>query len=131
MSDGEMTYAGFLTLLWRACGAPGDAAAVWSAETGVSLADAADALAAPVSRENAAVLLWRYAAYLGMDRYRRAPADAFADSAAFSMEAVVPIAWAAANGIFRGTAARTFAPRAALTRAQAATLLTRLAAAAG
>ena len=61
----------------------------------------------------------------------RAPADAFADSAAFSMEAVVPIAWAAANGIFRGTAARTFAPRAALTRAQAATLLTRLAAAAG
>ena len=47
------------------------------------------------------------------------------------MEAVVPIAWAAANGIFRGTAARTFAPRAALTRAQAATLLTRLAAAAG
>ena len=131
--DGVMTYADFLTLLWRACGAPGDAAAVWSAETGVSLADAADAdaLAAPVSRENAAVLLWRYAAYLGMDRYRRAPADAFADSAAFSMEAVVPIAWAAANGIFRGTAARTFAPHAALTRAQAATLLTRLAAAAG
>ena len=129
--DGVMTYAGFLTLLWRACGAPGDSAAVWAAEAGVSFADAADALAAPVSRENAAVLLWRYAAYLGMDRYRRAPADAFADSAAFSMEAVVPIAWAAANGIFRGTAARTFAPRAALTRAQAATLLTRLAAAAG
>ena len=99
----------------------------------MSFADAADAeaLAAPVSRADAAVLLWRYAAYLGMDRRRRAPVDAFADSAAFSMDAVVPIAWAAANGIFRGTAARIFAPRAALTRAQAATLLTRLAAAAG
>lgn len=131
--DGEMTYNGFLTLLWRACGAPGDSAAVWAAEAGVSFADAADAevLAAPVSRADAAVLLWRYAAYLGMDRRRRAPVDAFADSAAFSMDAVVPIAWAAANGIFRGTAARIFAPRAALTRAQAATLLTRLAAAAG
>ena len=131
--DGAMTYVGFLTLLWRACGAPGDFAVAWAAEADVSFAEAADAetLAAPISREDAAVLLWRYAAYLGMDRRRRAPADTFADSAAFSMDAVVPIAWAAENGIFRGTAARTFAPHAALTRAAAATLLTRLAAAAG
>ena len=86
---------------------------------------------APLAREDAAILLWRYAAYLGMERWRRAPADTFADSGEFSMDAVAPIAWAAEYGIFRGTGARTFAPHATLTRAEAAVLLTRLAAAAG
>lgn len=129
--DGEMTRADFLTLLWRACGAPGESAAAWAAEAGIADADAADARTAPLVREDAAILLWRYAAYLGMERWRRAPADTFADSGEFSMDAVAPIAWAAEYGIFRGTGARTFAPHAALTRAEAAVLLTRLAAAAG
>ncbi len=129
--DGEMTRADFLTLLWRACGAPGESAAAWAAEAGIADADAADARTAPLAREDAAILLWRYAAYLGMERWRRAPADTFADSGEFSMDAVAPIAWAAEYGIFRGTGARTFAPHAALTRAEAAVLLTRLAAAAG
>ena len=129
--DGEMTRADFLTLLWRACGAPGEGASVWAAEAGIADADAADARTAPLAREDAAILLWRYAAYLGMERWRRAPADTFADSGEFSMDAVAPIAWAAEYGIFRGTGARTFAPHAALTRAEAAVLLTRLAAAAG
>lgn len=129
--DGEMTRADFLTLLWRACGAPGESAAAWAAEAGIADADAADARTAPLAREDAAILLWRYAAYLGMERWRRAPADTFADSGEFSIDAVAPIAWAAEYGIFRGTGARTFAPHAALTRAAAAVLLTRLAAAAG
>ncbi len=130
--SGEMTRADFLTLLWRACGAPGESAAAWAAEAGIADADtAAQTLASPLMREDAAVLLWRYAAYLGMERWRRAPADTFADSGEFSMDAVAPIAWAAEYGIFRGTGARTFAPHAALTRAEAAVLLTRLAAAAG
>lgn len=129
--SGEMTRADFLTLLWRACGAPGEGASVWAAEAGIADADAADARTAPLAREDAAILLWRYAAYLGMERWRRAPADTFADSGEFSMDAVAPIAWAAEYGIFRGTGARTFAPHAALTRAAAAVLLTRLAAAAG
>ncbi len=129
--SGEMTRADFLTLLWRACGAPGEGASVWAAEAGIADADAADARTAPLAREDAAILLWRYAAYLGMERWRRAPADTFADSGEFSMDAVAPIAWAAEYGIFRGTGARTLAPHAALTRAAAAVLLTRLAAAAG
>lgn len=129
--SGAMTYGDFVMLLWRACGAPGESAAVWAAEAGIADADAADARTAPLAREDAAILLWRYAAYLGMERWRRAPADTFADSGEFSMDAVAPIAWAAEYGIFRGTGARTFAPHAALTRAEAAVLLTRLAAAAG
>lgn len=130
--DGEMTRADFLTLLWRACGAPGEGASVWAVQAGLCAADtAAQTLASPLAREDAAILLWRYAAYLGMERWRRAPADTFADSGEFSMDAVAPIAWAAEYGIFRGTGARTFAPHAALTRAEAAVLLTRLAAAAG
>lgn len=130
--DGEMTYAAFLTLLWRACGTPGESALAWATQAGIADADtAAQTLASPLARENAAVLLWRYAAYLGMDRRRRAPADTFADSGEFSIGAVVPIAWAAAHGIIRGRAAGLFAPRAALTRGEAAVLLTRLAAAAG
>lgn len=129
--SGAMTYGDFVTLLWRACGAPGEGASVWAAEAGIADADAADARTAPLAREDAAILLWRYAAYLGMERWRRAPADTFADSGEFSMDAVAPIAWAAEYGIFRGTGARTFAPHAALTRAAAAVLLTRLAAAAG
>ena len=129
--SGAMTHGDFVTLLWRACGAPGESAAAWAAEAGITDADAADARTAPLAREDAAILLWRYAAYLGMERWRRAPADTFADSGEFSMDAVAPIAWAAEYGIFRGTGARTFAPHAALTRAEAAVLLTRLAAAAG
>lgn len=130
--DGEMTRADFLTLLWRACGAPGENASVWAVQAGLCAADtAAQTLASPLAREDAAILLWRYAAYLGMERWRRAPADTFADSGEFSMDAVAPIAWAAEYGIFRGTGARIFAPHAALTRAEAAVLLTRLAAAAG
>lgn len=130
--DSVQTLADFLTLLWRACGAPGESASVWAVQAGLCAADtAAQTLASPLMREDAAVLLWRYAAHLGMDRRRRAPADAFADSADFSMEAVVPIAWAAAHGILRGRATGLLAPRAALTRAEAAVLLTRLAAAAG
>lgn len=130
--DGEMTRADFLTLLWRACGAPGEGASVWAVQAGLCAADtAAQTLASPLAREDAAILLWRYAAYLGMERWRRAPADTFADSREFSIDAVAPIAWAAEYGIFRGTGARTFAPHAALTRAAAAVLLTRLAAAAG
>ena len=130
--SGEMTRADFLTLLWRACGAPGENASVWAVQAGLCAADtAAQTLASPLAREDAAILLWRYAAYLGMERWRRAPADTFADSGEFSMDAVAPIAWAAEYGIFRGTGARIFAPHAALTRAEAAVLLTRLAAAAG
>ena len=123
--DGEMTRADFLTLLWRACGAPGENASVWAVQAGLCAADtAAQTLASPLAREDAAILLWRYAAYLGMERWRRAPADTFADSGEFSMDAVAPIAWAAEYGIFRGTGARIFAPHAALTRAEAAVLLT-------
>lgn len=129
--EGAMTHGDFVTLLWRACGAPGESAAAWAAEAGIADADAAEVRTAPLARENAAILLWRYAAYLGMERWRRAPADTFADSGEFSIDAVAPIAWAAEYGIFRGTGARIFAPHAALTRAEAAVLLTRLAAAAG
>ena len=129
--DGAMTHGDFVTLLWRACGALGESAAAWAAEAGIADADAADVRIAPLAREDAAILLWRYAAYLGMERWRRAPADTFADSGEFSIDAVAPIAWAAEYGIFRGTGARIFAPHATLTRAEAAVLLTRLAAAAG
>lgn len=129
--EGAMTHGDFVTLLWRACGAPGESAAAWAAEAGIADADAAEVRTAPLARENAAILLWRYAAYLGMERWRRAPADTFADSGEFSIDAVAPIAWAAEYGIFRGTGARIFAPHAALTRAEATVLLTRLAAAAG
>ena len=128
--DGVMTHGDFVTLLWRACGAPGESAAAWAAEAGIADADA-EVRTAPLAREDAAILLWRYAAYLGMERWRRAPADTFADSGKFSIDAVAPIAWAAEYGIFRGTGARIFAPHATLTRAEAAVLLTRLAAAAG
>lgn len=128
--DGAMTHGDFVTLLWRACGAPGESAAAWAAEAGIADADA-EVRTAPLAREDAAILLWRYAAYLGMERWRRAPADTFADSGEFSIDAVAPIAWAAEYGIFRGTGARIFAPHATLTRAEAAVLLTRLAAAAG
>lgn len=128
--EGAMTHGDFVTLLWRACGAPGESAAAWAAEEGIADADA-EVRTAPLAREDAAILLWRYAAYLGMERWRRAPADTFADSGEFSIDAVAPIAWAAEYGIFRGTGARIFAPHATLTRAEAAVLLTRLAAAAG
>ena len=131
--DGAVTRGDFLALLWRACGAPGTDAAAWADAAGiVDAADGteADAAAAKstLSREEAAVLLWRYAAYLGMEQWRRAPADTFSDNGEFSVSAVAPIAWAAEQGIFRGTAAGIFSPHAALTRAQAAVLLTRLAA---
>ena len=79
----------------------------------------------PITREQLAAILYRYAVYKGYDVTEKADLSGFADAAAVSTYAVDPLAWANAVGLINGTAAGTLIPRGGATRAQAATILMR------
>ena len=79
----------------------------------------------PITREQLAAILYRYAVYKGYDVTEKADLSGFADAAAVSTYAVDPLAWANAVGLINGTAAGTLVPRGGATRAQAATILMR------
>ena len=72
----------------------------------------------PVTREQIATILWRYAgspaANAGQD---------FADEASIASYAAAAVDWARANGVMNGTDGNRFAPKSNATRAQVATLL--------
>lgn len=75
----------------------------------------------PVTREQAAAVLWRYA---------RSPefgttGEAFADGASISTWALTAVNWAKANGIMNGKTGNRFDPKAELTRGETAVLLHR------
>jgi hypothetical protein len=87
---------------------------------------------APVTREQFATLLYRYAQWSSAgDGTSRTPSptDAdiagFADSGDVSEYAREAMAWAVANGLMTGRTATTLAPKGTATRAEAATLLQR------
>ena len=137
--DGTMTRAMLVTTLYRAAGSPplenenlgypfadvpGDAwyadGVYWARQNGVVNGFTEEEFGpdAPVSREQIAAILWRYAgspaAQAGTD---------FADEDAISAYAVQAVDWARANGVVNGSEGNQFLPQDHATRAEVATIL--------
>lgn len=79
----------------------------------------------PITREQMAAILCRYAQYKGVDISRRADLTRFPDSAKVSTYAVEPMGWAVETGLITGMDG-LLAPGGSATRAQIATILMRL-----
>ena len=81
----------------------------------------------PITREQMAAILFRYADFKGMDTSARADLSGYTDAGDISAYAVEAMSWANAEGFITGTTATTLKPQGSATRAQVATILTRYA----
>lgn len=77
-----------------------------------------------VTREQIAVILYRYASYLGYDVSARAAIDGFGDHEKVSDYALDGISWAVAEGLLKGSEGN-LNPTSGATRAEVATLMQR------
>lgn len=77
-----------------------------------------------VTREQAAVLLYRLANFLGKDTSARADLSVYTDAAQISAYAREAMQWAVASGLLNGRTATTLAPLGSATRAEGAKILT-------
>ena len=78
----------------------------------------------PITREQMAAILCRYAQYKRYDTTASAALSAFSDAAAVSTYAKAPLSWAVAEKLVNGTDGKLL-PRASATRAQVAAILHR------
>ena len=78
-----------------------------------------------ITREQLAVMLYRYANLLGMDVAAEADLTTFADGAAVDGWAAEAMTWAVANGLIQGKGANNLDPLASASRAETATVLQR------
>lgn len=139
----SVTRAQIVTVLYRLSGeeAPQEAsifsdvlpeqwyteAVIW-AEQNAIVAGYDDGLFHPnddITREQTAAILLRYADYYGYDTTPRASLDSFTDSNKISKYAVDSLSWAVETGLFSGNDAQMLMPKATLTRAQMASVITR------
>ena len=79
----------------------------------------------PMTREQLAAVLYRYAQYLGRDTSKAAELNEFADRGDVSGYAREAMAWAVAEGLLTGVGGSRLAPTAPATRAQVAEILYR------
>ena len=79
----------------------------------------------PITREQLASILYRYAQKKGMDMTVRGDLSGFADQGDISDYARESVAWAVGVGLISGMGDGTIAPGGSATRAQAATILMR------
>lgn len=79
----------------------------------------------PITREQMAAILNRYATYKGYDTGTASSISGFSDASQVSSYAVEPMGWAVGNGLISGTGNNTLAPKGNATRAQVATILMR------
>ena len=102
-------------------------AVIWAVQQGVAAGYSSSAFGPddPVTREQAAVMLRRYAEYLGLNTARHAELSAFADAGSVSGYARDAMAWAVEAGLFQGTDSGLLAPGASASRAQLAAILNR------
>lgn len=104
-------------------------AVAWASENGVvnGYADGTFKPNNPITREQMAAFLFRYAALKEQDVSPRADLSPFADASQIASYAVEAIQWANAQGLVNGTSATTLAPKGNATRAQVAVILSRFA----
>ena len=139
---GTTTRAMIVTILHRLEGTPAAAGAAftdvpagqyyaqavgWASSVGVvnGYGDGTFQPDAPITREQMAAILCRYAQYKGVDVSRRADLTRFPDSAKVSPYAAEPMGWAVESGLITGMDGQ-LAPGGSATRAQVATILMRL-----
>ena len=78
-----------------------------------------------LTREQAAVLLYRFAAFRGMDTTARADLSVYTDKAQINAYAQEAMQWAVATGLLSGRTATTLVPQGSTSRAELAAILTR------
>ena len=105
-------------------------AVAWAAEEGVVLGydDGTFGPQDPVTREQLAALLYRYARYQGYDTSGRAGLSGYADAGQVSPYARTAMAWAVNTGLLTGRTQTTLVPGGTATRAELAVILERFAA---
>ena len=137
--NATVTRAMLVTILHRLEGAPAAAASsftdvpagqwytdavAWAAANGIVATTFAPN--DPVTREQFAAILYRYAVYKGMDAVTLAEElGRFTDRDACSAYAVPALEWAVHEGLINGMTDTTLAPKGSATRAQAAAILAR------
>ena len=144
---GQTTRAMAVTMLYRMAGSPkaGPArfndvvsgswyadAVNWAVEAGVVTGITAETFRPedPVTRQQLAAILYRYARAAGKDSETLADLSAFWDAGQIDGYARTPLAWAAGAGLITGRDGSLLAPRDNATRAETAAILMRLNAAA-
>ena len=147
--DQHLTRAMMVTVLWRAAGCPENKSAsvfadvadgayyakavAWAAENGVVLGTSAKTFSPNdnVTREQMAVILFRYAKLCGKAGSSGGDLSSFADAGSVSAYAADAMAWAVKNGIIlgvRGTDGTYYLnAKGSATRAQAAAVFMRYA----
>ena len=145
--NGETTRAMLVMVLYRMAGAPDmagressftdvsadswyGAAVIWASQNGIvnGVGGGLFDPDASLTREQMAMMLYRFAGYLGSDTEKRADLSAYGDADAVSAAAQDAMAWAVAEGLVNGRSAAELAPKAGATRAELATILFRFAA---
>ena len=80
----------------------------------------------PITRQQMAAILYRYAIYKGYYTANQSNLSAqFSDYGQIASYAVAPMSWAHANGIINGTTRTTLNPTGTATRAEITTMLAR------
>ena len=129
--DETMTHAMLLTILYRAAGSPavsgaGDSwygsAVAWNAERGLTGDYDNGHLdpSSPVTREQIAAILWRYA-----NSPASGTAEDYADEASIASFAQTAVDWAKSSNIMSGVGGNRFDPKGTTTRAQTVAVLYR------
>lgn len=105
-------------------------AAAWAAEQGVvgGFPDGTFRPNLPVSRQQLAAILWRYALLEQADSGKRASLEDYQDTGEISGYAMEPLSWALAEGILGGTKEKRLLPQGSASRAQTAVILDRFSA---
>ena len=101
----------------------------WAASSGIisGVTDTAFSPDTPITREQFAAILFRYAEYRGLDTGTGEPLSGYEDVSRISGYAEQAMAWAGAAGLMTGRTETALAPAGTATRAETATILMRLA----
>ena len=145
--NSETTRAQLVTILYRLAGQPavsGDLpftdvesgtwytdAVLWAAQNGIvnGVSETEFAPGEDITREQLAVILYRYAAYQGYDVSQRADLSGFGDASSISGYAQEALSWAHAQGLVLGFEDGSLRPQGTASRAQIAAVLMRFLAA--
>mgnify|MGYP004492704545 CR=1 FL=1 len=143
--NGTMTRAMLVTVLWRLDGGSADGTSpytdvpegtwytdgvIWATENGIvnGVGNGKFDPNGTVTREQIATILYRYAAYRGVDVSDRASLELFTDAGAVSDYARAPMQWAVQTKLISGRLDHKqlyLAPQSGGTRAEVATILMR------
>ena len=100
----------------------------WAAQAGIVSGMTADTFRPedPVTREQLAAILYRYARAMGIPEGRKADLSGYKDRDKVDSYARGPLAWAVGNGLITGRDGKLLAPQDRASRAETATILMRL-----